>query len=93
MPQAAFGKLLGRLQHAAYSVLDIRAAGWYDDFGAFRAGVRALEVRLANVAQLAFDGAGSLAARLELLEARPPHAPAGAATGYPRLSTPYRVII
>jgi dynein heavy chain len=36
---------------------------WYDDFNAFKAGVRDLEVMLENVLELALDSAPSLSAR------------------------------
>lgn len=68
--QAGFGKLVARLQLVDYNILDVRNMAWYDDFSAFRSGVRSLEVRLSNVMQLAVDSAGSLSARVELLEAR-----------------------
>ena len=68
--QAGFGKLVARLQSVDYNILDVRNMAWYDDFSAFRSGVRSLEVRLSNVMQLAVDSAGSLSARVELLEAR-----------------------
>ena len=68
--QAGFGKLVARLQSVDYNILDVRNMAWYDDFSAFRSGVRSLEVRLSNVMQLAVDSAGSLSAHVELLEAR-----------------------
>ncbi|KAK9846646.1 hypothetical protein WJX81_008333 [Elliptochloris bilobata] len=67
--QAGFGKLVTRLQLVGYNILDVRNTAWYDDFSAFRSGVRGLEVRLSNVMQLAVDSAGSLSAHTELLEA------------------------
>lgn len=68
--QAGFGKLVARLHSVGYNILDVRNMAWYDDFSAFRSGVRSLEVRLSNVMQLAVDSAGSLSAHVELLEAR-----------------------
>lgn len=41
---------------------------WYDDFNAFKTGVRDLEVMLENVFELALDSAPSLVGTLELLE-------------------------
>lgn len=41
---------------------------WYDDFSAFKAGVRDLEVMLENLMELALEHAPSLTAALELLE-------------------------
>ncbi len=61
---------MARLQLVTYNILDVRSTAWYDDFSAFCSAVRGLEVRLSNVMQLAVDSAGSLVARLELLEAR-----------------------
>ena len=69
--QAGFGKLVARLELVEYNILDVRNMAWYDDFSAFRSGVRSLEVRLSNVMQLAVDSAGSLSTHVELLEARP----------------------
>jgi dynein heavy chain len=40
---------------------------WYDDFNAFKAGVRDLEVMLENVLELALDSAPSLSARWVML--------------------------
>ena len=44
------------------------SCSWYDDFNAFKAGVRDLEVMLENVLQLALDNSPSLPYMLELLE-------------------------
>ncbi|WIA13292.1 hypothetical protein OEZ85_006876 [Tetradesmus obliquus] len=66
--QVAFQGLLGQLRGLRYDILDIKASQWYDDFNAFKAGVRDLEVMLENVLELALDSAPSLSARLELLE-------------------------
>ncbi|WIA33430.1 hypothetical protein OEZ86_006562 [Tetradesmus obliquus] len=66
--QVAFQGLLGQLRGLRYDILDIKAIQWYDDFNAFKTGVRDLEVMLENVLELALDSAPSLSARLELLE-------------------------
>ncbi len=59
-------QLLAHVLNANVSCLFCR---WHDDFNAFKAGVRDLEVMLSNVIQLAFDVCPCLTARSELLEA------------------------
>ncbi|KAK9823872.1 hypothetical protein WJX72_006072 [[Myrmecia] bisecta] len=67
--QASFQKLMAGLKGLRYSILDVKAVAWYDDYNQFKAGVKDLEVMLANVIQLASDNCASLPARCELLEA------------------------
>jgi hypothetical protein len=73
--QAAFEELLGALRGLKYNILDVKAPQWYEDFGAFKAGTKDLEIRMVNVIQLAFSTVSCLAAQPALLEVstiRPP---------------------
>eukprot|EP00884_Botryococcus_braunii_P014228 jgi/Botrbrau1/22806/Bobra.0132s0131.1 len=67
--QASFEQLLGTLRSLPYNVLDVKANGWYEDFGAFKAGAKDLEIRLVYVIQLAFATASCLSDQPLLLEA------------------------
>ena len=58
---------MSRLQGLAYSPLDVGAKQWGADFGAFLAAVHDLEASFGAAMQAAFDRAGSLLARMQLV--------------------------
>eukprot|EP00898_Chlorokybus_atmophyticus_P005400 jgi/Chlat1/5861/Chrsp4S06373 len=66
---AAFQKLVGVLRSLSYSILDVKATRWHDDYNAFKSGVKDLEVMFQNVVTLAFETASALPARVDLAEA------------------------
>ena len=67
--QREFGKLVGTLALAADAALDVKATGWREEYNAFKVGVKDLEVQTTNVMVAAVDGAGSLNAMVEMIEA------------------------
>ena len=67
--QTQFGRLAHTLRTLNYSVLDVKATRWHDDYNTFKSGVRDLEVMLVNQIILAFEICGGLRPRVELLEA------------------------
>ena len=67
--QREFGKLVGTLALAADAALDVKATGWREEYNAFKVGVKDLEVQTTNVMVAAMDGAGSLNAMVEMIEA------------------------
>jgi dynein heavy chain len=52
-----------------YSILDVKATRWHDDYNSFKSGVKDLEVMMQNTIMLAFETVSSLGSRIELLEA------------------------
>lgn len=66
--QTSFQKLVSHLKSLRYSILDVKATRWHDDFNAFKSGVKDLEVMLNNVITMASDNTTSIPARIELLE-------------------------
>ena len=67
--QSSFQKLLAQLRGLNYSILDVKATFWHDDFNSFKSGVKDLEVMMTNVIILAFETVSSLSSRVELLNA------------------------
>eukprot|EP00232_Nephroselmis_pyriformis_P029065 CAMPEP_0182867354 /NCGR_PEP_ID=MMETSP0034_2-20130328/8675_1 /TAXON_ID=156128 /ORGANISM="Nephroselmis pyriformis, Strain CCMP717" /LENGTH=4528 /DNA_ID=CAMNT_0024999703 /DNA_START=83 /DNA_END=13669 /DNA_ORIENTATION=- len=67
--QASFQKLVAQLRGLNYSILDVKATRWHDDYNSFKNGVKDLEVMMTNVIVLGFDSVGSLSSRVELLDA------------------------
>ncbi|KAK3256380.1 hypothetical protein CYMTET_34484, partial [Cymbomonas tetramitiformis] len=66
--QSSFQKLVAQLRSLNYSILDVKATRWHDDYNSFKSGVKDLEVMMQNVIVLAFETVSSLPARVELLE-------------------------
>jgi len=66
--QAAFQKLVLGLKGLDYSILDVKATRWHDDYNTFKNGTKDLEVMLTNVIHVAFDVVTSLTQRIMLLE-------------------------
>ena len=67
--QISFQKLVANLKYLNYSILDVKATKWHDDYNVFKSGVKDLEVMMTNVIMLAFESVASLDSRIELLEA------------------------
>lgn len=66
--QGTFQKLVAHLKGLRYSILDVKATRWHDDFNAFKSGVKDLEVMFNNVISLAAETTASIPRRIELLE-------------------------
>lgn len=56
------------LRSLEYSILDVKATRWHDDYNEFKGGMKDLEVMLTNTIMLAFETVGSLQSNVELLE-------------------------
>lgn len=67
--QGTFGRLVGALKGLDYSLLDVKATRWHDDYNAFKGGMKDLEVMMTNVINTAFDGVSTVLAGVELLDA------------------------
>ena len=66
--QSAFQKQINILRNLEYSILDVKATRWHDDYNDFKSSVKDLEVMLTNTIMLAFETVGSLKAFIDLLE-------------------------
>eukprot|EP00741_Cyanophora_paradoxa_P024938 tig00000056_g24072.t1 len=67
--QIAFEKQINVLKNLTYSILDVKATHWHDDYNAFKNAVKDLQVMMTNVISAAFDGVSTVPAGVELLEA------------------------
>ena len=65
--RAGFAQQMERLQGLRYDVLDVRTIAWYEDFAAFKAAARDLDVMLGNILAVSFDEAATLASQLDAL--------------------------
>eukprot|EP00163_Fabomonas_tropica_P002875 TRINITY_DN1232_c0_g1_i1.p1 TRINITY_DN1232_c0_g1~~TRINITY_DN1232_c0_g1_i1.p1 ORF type:complete len:4516 (+),score=1594.38 TRINITY_DN1232_c0_g1_i1:127-13674(+) len=67
--ESAFEKHLNNLKGVKYSILDVKATKWHDDYGAFKRGMKDLEVMMQNVINSSFESVTSTQQGVELLEA------------------------
>ena len=67
--QGAFEKYVSTLRGLSYDILDVKAPRWHDDYNTFKNNMKDLEVMFQNVINTAFDGAATILAGVELLDA------------------------
>eukprot|EP00736_Rhodelphis_marinus_P013382 Rmarinus@m.14828 len=67
--QSSFEKYIQSLRSLNYSILDVKATRWHDDYNAFKNGMKDLEVMMINVISTAFESVATVQGAVELLEA------------------------
>ena len=67
--QTTFEKHIAALRALNYDICDVKATRWHDDYNAFKNSLKDLEVMFQNVVNIAFEGASTTAANIQLLDA------------------------
>lgn len=65
--QLQYAELVSEILGLPYSLLNVKARAWFEDYGSFKSRLEDLEKQLTRVLQQGFDAAGTLAAKLHLL--------------------------
>eukprot|EP00656_Telonema_subtile_P031899 TRINITY_DN3494_c0_g2_i1.p1 TRINITY_DN3494_c0_g2~~TRINITY_DN3494_c0_g2_i1.p1 ORF type:complete len:4527 (-),score=1335.50 TRINITY_DN3494_c0_g2_i1:103-13683(-) len=64
-----FHKRLEHLRSLDYSILDVKATAWHEDYNTFKKGIKELEDMLTTLISTAFEGVNSVIGGIDLLEA------------------------